>query len=79
MLNAQYQKQPDEASTTYKDLDQVSCHVYPSRSDAEQAHEQKAVVVRPFAFTTGDGEVNFADPVSPWFLGGRQIEKFGCV
>jgi len=79
VLNARYQKRQDRAPTPDVHLDHVSCHVYLSRSDPTQAHDQTAFVVGSFIFTIGDGEVNFADPVSPWFLGGRQLERFGCV
>ena len=79
VLNARHQKQSDEASAPDDHLDQVSCHLYLSRSNPSQAHDQTAFVVVSFVFTMGDGEVNFADPASPWFLGGRQLEKFGCI
>lgn len=79
VLNARYQGQQDESSMPYEFLDQVSCHIYLRRSGPHQALDRSPVTLGPFTFTVGDGEVNFADPMGPWFLGGRQVERFGCM
>ena len=78
-LNAvRYQSEPGGTSGLYEHSDQISCHVYAEDAGFNAGSEMSKLSVKPFTFKFADGEVNFEDPVGPWFLGGRSVARFGC-
>jgi hypothetical protein len=81
LLNVQYQGGSTDISVPHEDLDHVSCHLYAREMDRDRLPEgdKPITVLKPFSFGLDDGEVNFEDPVGPWFLRGRQVEIFGCL
>ncbi|MCJ1421881.1 hypothetical protein MMC32_008248 [Xylographa parallela] len=78
LIAARYQLEPGATSRLYDHPDQISCHVYAEESGPKEGDETSKPSPKPFTFRFADREVNFEDPVGPWFLGGRSIARFGC-
>ena len=53
--------------------------MYVQDQSSDKMGDHAEPTAKPFSFTFDDGEVNFEDPLGPWFLNKRHIMKFGCI
>ncbi|MCJ1407272.1 hypothetical protein MMC19_001343 [Ptychographa xylographoides] len=78
-ISARYQADSNGPARPYEHQDDITCHMIVKDDESDSGPGSLREFARPLSFKFADGEVNFEDPVGPWYLAGISISSFGCI